>query len=121
MMLYLYNDEQRSFPEYVDFYIKEIVSKPLRSEDQLPLCNWRDFMEYLYEGYCPSFLPSNYKFPSCVETAFDRDGTTNKRMFKKWCKKVFEQYGEPEKACKIVQAAWEEWERIDKEYLEEDQ
>lgn len=81
-----------------------------QSRKQLPVFGWREIMDLMIdEGFYPEFECS---IPSWVEgVAYNRkniNSIVKPRIFKKWCKKLFNKYGEPERVLEIDEK-FDEW------------
>ena len=96
-MIYVSYTVQRSFPEYIDMEFKELHLGNYGT-DRMPINNHEDLAYMLIDGYWPSFLDDE-KIPVWL---YDRVLSVKKRVVKKFSKKLFYEFGEPEKTVKIV-------------------
>lgn len=95
-MLYVSYEEQRSFPEYVDFVMKDIIYKPCTSLEWAEgmehlIRSWKDVYELILEGYGP--MCSGEENP---EWLVQEDYSSTRRV-KQFCRDLFREYGELDK------------------------
>lgn len=107
MMLYLRNDEQRSFPEYVDCEFKDIIYKPCESTDWVegmdyPLSSWWEVLHSIKEGYYP-----DVEGVDVPEFIVEQDYNYSTRRLKKFCRDLFKVFGEEDKV-KMLNDSFEE-------------
>lgn len=98
-MIYRSYEEQRSFrPEYVDFIMRDLVDKPVRP-NQYPVKDHLHLAELIQEGYFPMFN-ENEDLPEWMIN--EEAHKISFRRVKKYAKKLFQRYGEKEKALELI-------------------
>lgn len=115
-MIFAHYEEQRSFDEYIDMTFKELHYRAnYEAGEGLPLWDQREVFDFVIDGYWPDFGD----MPRWVEIMLDcNKPRIQRRRLKKWCKKLFDQYGENEKV-KILYAEFEsELEEFEAKLLE---
>lgn len=111
-MLFAINDDQIGEYGRIEIAIRYLVysSEP---RNYLPIYSWKEVLKFIADGYFPEFLEYE-TVPRWVENMpYDGDQKIKKRLIKKWCKKLFNDFGEPERV-KIIHSNFDKWlERID--------
>ena len=110
-MLYADYDEQRSFPEYIDMTFKDIVYTEEPRDKGYPITSWMNLYEAIKEGYFPDWC----RIPVELEDGEDpvNHKEFSKRRLKVFCKRLFNKYGDPDKAKQIEIAFLAELDRLD--------
>lgn len=109
-MIFTSYEEQRSFPEYVDFSIKSLFVQDEYISGALPVIDWEELLNLIRDGYFPDF-------GECPEFIIDQQFTgKNRRKLKKFAKKLFKKYGEATKAKALWLEFDAEFERSESEY-----
>lgn len=111
-MIFAKYDEQRSFPEYVDMVFKDLVFSEDYDGKGLPIADHIELLYFIKDGYFPDFC----EVPEYIIE--EELPSISGRRLKKLCKKLFDEYGEKEKASKIHEAFELEMEEHEKSYPE---
>ena len=123
-MIYATYDEQRSFPEYIDMVFKDLTLIDGGEDAEgkgYPVESSKELMDLMLEGFWPDFTGDDEIHESIADIA-EWNGIDLKlahfsqRRFKKLCQKIFNKYGDEEKAIKTCAELQIKYELLADEY-----
>lgn len=96
-MIYCYSQEQRSFPEYVDFVISEIyIAERMGAKGHFQIDDWETIIHLIGDGYYLDCGKHDIRIPRSVFRAMDEECRIKgikPRALKKWAKYLLAKHG----------------------------
>ncbi len=110
-MIFAINDDQIGEYGRIEVAIRELRYST-EPRDYIPICSWQEMMRLMIEdGFYPEFIEYDslpWWFEGIVYNQCPVSDLVKPRIFKKWCKKLFEKYGEPKRTA-IIAKRFDQW------------